>query len=156
MVFESKKIQLRHNWCSCVVLSSLLSEYRLGEEEAPRSNYLWYTFFKSIMFFKQLFTTFTLSFRRVSSDFPLNQHNKYKIIYLEIWIGVLKQLRQIHCNNWLWIFHILNKYYNSWQRDKSCKTIDVMRKYFKSKPSYQHIYIKNMFKLFYHLHHYTS
>ena len=49
------------------------------------------------------------------------------------------------------MFHIINKYYNSWQID-IFKTIDVMSKYFKSQLSYQHIYIQFGFKLFYHLH----
>ena len=34
-------------------------------------------FFKAILFFTQLFTTFNLSFRRGSDEFPLNQQVKY-------------------------------------------------------------------------------
>ena len=57
-------------------------------------------------------------------------------------------MQYIDCNNWGWMFHILNKYYNSLQGDKISKSISVMRKYLKSKLSYQQIYIQFMVNLF--------
>ena len=128
---------------------------KLREEEVPRYNYFLYTFFKSF-FLTQLFTIFNLWFRRVRDDFPLNQHDKDKKGIVRNLNIDIKTLQHFHFIIRWCMFHIINKYYNSWQRDKFCNKIDIIIKSFKSQTYYQHIYNKFMFKLSSHLHHHMS
>ena len=87
------------------------------------------------------------------ADLPLNQHEKYKILWLTIWIGVKKGCNKLIVITEDLCFIFLTDIANSLQRDEIFETIDVTRKQLKSKIIYQQIYIQFMFNLYSHLNH---
>ena len=54
-----------------------------------------------------------------------------------------KNLQNIHCNNWGWMFHIIDKYFNIWKTNKFVRQFMWRENNFKSRTSYQHIYTIN-------------
>ena len=77
---------------------SVFIEIIIGEE-TPRYKCFGNIVFKSISFFTQIFTNFTLSFKRFGSYLPLNQHKIKIVIVVNIkWKG--KTLKHFHFEHW--------------------------------------------------------